>query len=220
MIEETSGYLTYTAKYSNGNKSLFTFRIKYTETYDTETKVSKLIFNKMQAKCASGGWYNWVYWLDGTISVNGEVLFSADSETGTNRVYIKTLNTYYDVNKTTSNTTGGTLKDFIIVENAPGAESVQVDINLAAYVSGGGGGSGWRVIRNVEVPLELNTEFISNPINANPVYIDIGDTDLVEAQCYIYTGTCYEQGWSAAIPQVYKNGHWYSTARVQATSEI
>jgi hypothetical protein len=221
MIEETSGYLTYTAKYSNGKSSLFTFRIKYTEQYDTETKVSTLIFNKMQAKCSSGGWYNWVYWLDGTISVNGEVLFSANSVTGTNRVYIKTFNTYYDVNKTTETTTGGTLKDFIIVKNAHGAESAQVSINLVAWVSGGGGGDGWRVVRDVEIPLVLNAEHSSNPINPNPIYIDIGDTNLVEAQCYIYTGTGDLQGWTYAVPHVY-NGSWYSTIRssTQAAGEI
>ena len=89
MKEGVSGYFDLLS-----DKSGVTLRFHYKETYDIETAKSNLSIIKIQLKSAS--WMT-TYWLDGTITVEGQEIYNTDSYVGEHGAYIETLDTFYDI---------------------------------------------------------------------------------------------------------------------------
>ena len=192
MIKETTGELVFPST----NDSRFTVKLTYTELCDTETAISTIIFNGMQVK--SSGPYQYEYWLNGTIKVNGTTVYTSDSETGYQaRVYITAQNAYKSA--TIGGSGGVLLSDFATAENiahdSDGSGSVDISLDFTWYTTSGGGGSGWKV--------ESTTTIDLTPVARGLVYIDDG-YGFKACQCYIDNGS----GWDLVIPYIDDGSSW------------
>lgn len=186
MKEGVSGYFDLLS-----DRSGVTLRFHYKETYILETAKSNLSIVKIQLKSAS--WMT-TYWLDGTITVEGQEIYNTDSYVGEHGAYIETLNTFYDITDGETEqvvTDFGTATNLLHDEN--GNKTITITVALTGYTRTGNAGSGWIVSDEVQIDLtqiQRGLIYIDNGSTFEPyqIYIDNGsDWDLY--QLYIDDGT-------------------------------
>ena len=113
-------------KSSNGS---CTFRVYWSETYDIAGNKSVISIDKVEIKSTA---YVGQYWLNGTISVNGENVVSFNSSAGTHAVYIEANNTFYQV-------TGNVAPPWASAEvahNYDGSKAVTIAVNVKGIPGG------------------------------------------------------------------------------------
>ena len=189
MKEGVSGYFDLLS-----DKSGVTLRFHYKETYDIETAKSNLSIVKIQLKSAS--WMT-TYWLDGTITVEGQEIYNTDSHVGEHGAYVEVLDTFYDI---TDGETEQVVTDFgtatDILHNDDGTKTVTITVALTGYTQSGNAGSGWIVSDNVQIDLtqiQRGLIYIDNGsgFDAYCIYIDNGSSwDLYSA--YIDNGDSWD----------------------------
>ena len=133
MAQGVTGYFDLT-----GGQGI-TARIYYSETYAVETNTSTVSITALQIKCSD--WYGVIYYLDGTISVEGSAVVSMSSGKGTHPANIQSKNTFYNV-------TGNPAPPWAsgtIAHNTDGSKSIAISVDFRGYTRSGGAGSGWRV---------------------------------------------------------------------------
>lgn len=138
MAQGVSGYVEFSG--SGG----FSLRVLYAEDYSVETNASTVTITELQVKATE--WYGWTYYLDGTISIDGQTVVSMDSVLGGHSAYIPSMDVWTKVSGTLG--TSGS-----IAHNTDGSKSVAVAVDVRGYTIGGGGGSGWRANGSKSVAL-------------------------------------------------------------------
>ena len=128
MATGISGYLDIT-----GNNGAVV-RIGYQETYDIATNKSTVAITSIEVM--STRYAGVTYYLDGTISVAGNVAVSMSSSGGTHPVTISAMNQYYTASGSLGSVSG-------IAHLNDGSQSVTISATIRGYTSSGGAGSGW-----------------------------------------------------------------------------
>lgn len=137
MATGISGYFDLTGNYG------VTARVSYTESFDASGNFSILPIDLQIAS----SWYSGVtYYLDGTISINGETIVSMSSAAGSHSVYLQAMNTYAAVS-------GSPYTSGKIVHNDNGIGEATISVNIRGYTTSGGAGSGWSVSGSKKVVL-------------------------------------------------------------------
>lgn len=111
---------------SNGS---CTFRVHWSETYDIAGNKSVISIDKVQVKSTG---YIGLYYLNGTISVNGQNVVSFNSSTGTHSVYLEAKNTFYEI-------AGNVAPPWISAEvahNSDGSKAVTITVNVKGVPNG------------------------------------------------------------------------------------
>lgn len=124
---------------------VFTARVNWSETYDPTSNKSIVQIDSVKIK--SSHWYQWTYYLDGTIKIAGQTVLSMNSTTPTHHVRINTQNTFYEVSPC------GPWKSNELVHSDDGKLSVGIVIDFSGYTTSGKGGSGWNVSGSSTVTL-------------------------------------------------------------------
>lgn len=137
MATGVSGYFDLTG----GNGAMA--RVYYTENYDVTMNQSTITID---LQIASSWYYGVTYYLDGSISVGGNVIVTFSSFGGSNNAYIPALNTYVTVG-------GSPWTSGAIDHNTDGSGAVTIDISFKGYTTSGGAGSGWSVAGSKTVTL-------------------------------------------------------------------
>ena len=118
-------------------------RISYEETYDIAGNFSTL---PIKLEVASS-WYSGVtYYMDGTISIDGNAIVTMKSSAGSHGAYLPAKNTYVNV-------TGSPYASGNIVHNTDGSREVTISIDIRGYTTSGGAGSGWHISDTRKVTL-------------------------------------------------------------------
>lgn len=136
MATGKSGSLTWTS-------GTFTLQINWSETFDISTNTSDVTINSIQVKSSS--YYQWQYYPNGTIQINGTTVKTVSSAIPTGYVNVVEKNTFYTVKTGTSSSSGNiTCSLSNIAHNTDGTKSITIEPNLVFYTTSGGGGSGWK----------------------------------------------------------------------------
>jgi hypothetical protein len=132
MIEGKSGSFEIT-----GNP--FSGRITWRETYDIDKNVSIISIDSIEAKSSS--WYGYSYYPSGTVSIDGVTVGTMSSGSGTHRVSLGAINTYYLI-KPTGNSGAFPWVSSEIPHNADGTKNVSISVSIGLYRASGDAGSG------------------------------------------------------------------------------
>lgn len=179
MKNGVTGYFDVTG--TNG----MTVRVHYAETYDDKTAIRNVEITKLQVHSEN---YQTVYYLHGSVSIDGVVAFTMDKAAGGHSVYTS-RGTYTDVTGTL-----GSVSD--IVSNVDGSKSITINVDVSGYTgSGSGSGNGWTA--NGAQIIELTS------INTGCVYLDNG-SGFDAYQVYIDNGS----GLDLHIPYIDNGSGW------------
>lgn len=132
-----------------GSKGGITVRLTLTEEYDVSANCSHLT---VAVGVKSSAYYNYTYYLKGSLKVDGREVVSMNSATPTHYVIPITLNTYYRI-RGNSGYAGSPWEVADIPHFTDGSKSVKVELTLKGYTTSGGGGSGWSVADSREITL-------------------------------------------------------------------
>ena len=113
-----------------------TLRINWAETYDIATNKSNVSISSIQMK--SSWYYEVIYYLTGTIKINGTTVITMNSVIPTHKVYPTSLNTYATVSGDMGSVSG-------IAHNNDGSKSISIAVDVTGYTGDGNYGSGWSV---------------------------------------------------------------------------
>jgi hypothetical protein len=167
----------------NGSKGM-TLRVHYTEEYDIETAKRVITITKLQLLATI---YPGVYYLDGTIAIDGTNIITMNSAQGAHSVNA-TIDTYCDI-------TGdlGSISD--VESNEDGNKSIVISVSVSGYTKTDSSGSGWVVSSEQSIDL--------SQIDRGIIYIDSG-SGFELYQCYIDNGT----SWDLYIPYIDNGTNW------------
>lgn len=174
METGVSGYVDFT-----GTKG-FTLRVHYSETYNTASNKRDVTITKLQI--AGSQYYGDVYYLDGTIQVNGTTAVEMDSFQGTHAVSVDGQDTFFDANGTLGSVTG-----------IAGSQSVTITADVTGYSMLGLDGNGWTVTGSEAVEVTP----------AGVVRVNISGTFKM-AQAWVYTNGI----WKPTIPHLHDGTSW------------
>ena len=167
----------------SGSKGGITVKITVTEAYDLAANTSDV---QVAVSVKSSAYYNYTYYLSGSLKVNGVTLVTMDSATPTHYVAPGSLDTYYKV-RAKDGYTGSPWSLAGISHLTDGSKTVTVELNLKGYTSGGGGGSGWSVADSREITLTHIPR--ASTIGAADAYIGAVSTVSVVRRSTAYTHT-------------------------------
>lgn len=126
----------------SGSKG-FTVRVDWAETYDVSTNKSEVNITSIQVKSSL---YVGVYYLNGSVSIDGAPAITMNSGSGTHNVSLVRVDTY-----ATANGSMGSVSD---IEHATdGSKSVSITLDIGGFNTSQSGGNGWKVSGTVSVPL-------------------------------------------------------------------
>ena len=182
MAAGVSNYFDLTGTYG------FTVRVFYEEAFDQEANESVLNITDLQVMTS----YNieaQLYYLNGSVIVDGGNVVTFDSKAGTHSVYIYEKNDFRSVDADEESGQPPWDADNII-HNEDGSKTVSISVNITGWNSIDGGlCDGWSVSGTVDV--ELTT------IDRGLIYLDTGSS--IEAfQIYIEDG----QEWYQFAPYI------------------
>ena len=119
---------------ASGSKG-FTVRVNWAETYDVSTNKSVVSITSVQVKSSM---YFDIFYLNGTISIDGRNAITMNSGQGTHTAYLQNVNTY-----ATASGNMGSVSD--IEHNTDGSKSVSISVSISGFNSSQSGGNGWSV---------------------------------------------------------------------------
>lgn len=142
MVTGKSGYFDLAGSYG------ITLRVYWIETYDVSSNKSVVTIEKLQVK--SSKYDGALYWLNGTVSVDGVVLATMSSAAGTHSAYITGLDKFADV-KASGNTASWVSQEITHADD--GSKSVPIAVSLRGFTPTGTAGDGWEVNTSYSVAL-------------------------------------------------------------------
>ncbi len=148
----------------------FKARIYYSEEYDLLSNSSVLTITDLQVQ--DNNWSGWQYFLNGRIDVNGKPVVSPSSAIG-NLFVRPPKGTFTSVDSRSK--LPPPWESESIPHNDDGSKSVTVSVQIQGFTSGGGGGSGWKIIGNEDI--ELATIPRESTIGATDA--NIGATSII-----------------------------------------
>lgn len=120
----------------------FTARLYWSDEYDIATNTSKVSITKIQF---STTWYGVVYYLNGTVSVNGSAVASFSSTRGGHLFKPqRPASTFYDMS-VASGFAAPPYASGSIAHNNDGSKTTTISISVYGYTTSGEYGSGWSV---------------------------------------------------------------------------
>ena len=132
----------------SGSKGV-TARVTVKEDYSIENNASSLtVFVDLACSRYSGH----IYSLGGTLKVAGQTLWSTSSSSGSNDVYIQSLDTYYPV-RYGGTATAATWVSSAIAHEQDGSKTIPISLEIYGYEASGKGSSGFNVSGNSNVTL-------------------------------------------------------------------
>lgn len=164
-----------------GSKGGITAKVTVTEEVDVAQNRSRV---SVAVSVKSSAYYNYTYYLTGSVKVEGEKLVSMNASTPTHYVTPAGLDSYYRVRAQSDRYTGSPWQTDIS-HHADGSRSIRVEISLKGYTAGGGGGSGWSVADSREV--ELTHIPRANAIGASDAFVGAVSTVSVVRRSADYT---------------------------------
>lgn len=132
-----------------GSKAGITAFVSWAEVYDAIKNQSDYVSIGLKIKSSQ---YIDAYWLNGTITVNGETVVTFNSALGTHCADIQAKNTYYAVQAKGGNK-AQPWNSSAIAHNADGSKNVTIAISIKAYTTSGSNGSGWTISDSRSVTL-------------------------------------------------------------------
>lgn len=135
MATGKSGYFDLT-----GTKG-FTVRVKWSEEWDVGTNTSKVSITALQVKSTQ---YSSIYYLDGTLKINGVTAITFDSTMGTHAVSTSNSSGFSDVVANGSYQPAPWAVSNI-AHNDDGSKNVVIAADLAGYTVSGTDGNAWKV---------------------------------------------------------------------------
>ncbi len=165
-----------------GSKGGITLEVTVQEQYDAMENTSDLTVG---LRVKSSSYYDYIYYLNGTLALEGNTLVTMRSAVPTHYVKPVALNTYAPVENWSEGYTGSPWGVAGIVHNTDGSRSVRLEISLKGYTSGGGGGSGWSVADSREIPLTHIPR--ANTVGASDAFVGSVSTVSVVRKSADYT---------------------------------
>ena len=120
-----------------------TMKVNWEETYDVELNRSTVSIVSIEVK--SSWYYEVVYYLAGTISVDSKAAITMNSSQGTHSVNWSALNQYATVR--------GVMGGVDVTHEDDGSKSAVISVSVSGYTTSGGAGSGWKVTGSQTVVL-------------------------------------------------------------------
>ncbi len=148
----------------------FKARIYYSEEYDLLSNSSVLTITDLQVQ--DNNWAGWQYFLNGRIDVNGKPVVSPSSAIG--NLFVRPPKGNFTSVDSRSKLPPPWESESI-PHNDDGSKSVTVSVQIQGFTSGGGGGSGWKIIGNEDI--ELATIPRESTIGATDA--NIGATSII-----------------------------------------
>ena len=127
----------FTLESSNG----FTVEVAVSETADTLKNTSDVTVG---LRVKSAYYKNYIYYLSGSVKIDGTPLVTMNSTVSTHNVSITAYNTYYNVVRSSDSYTDSPWTLAGIAHNTDGSKTVKLEVEVRGYTYGGGG-SGWSV---------------------------------------------------------------------------
>ena len=122
-------------------------RVYYSETYDVTTNSSVVTIDSV--KLMSTAAYGWIYYLTGSVAINGTTLQSFRSSYGNCYCYVQTTNAWYDIGFNPADTWGSVS----IPHDEDGAKNITISVNITGNEANNRGYSGWNVSGSSVFPL-------------------------------------------------------------------
>lgn len=117
-----------------------TARLYWSDEYDISTNTSKVSITNIQFK--SSNWYGVVYYLNGTVSINGSAVASFSGTKGGYTFKPSTQSTFYAMG-VASGFAAPPYTSESIAHNSDGSKTTTISISVSGYTTSGEYGSGW-----------------------------------------------------------------------------
>ncbi len=134
-----------------GSKAGITARFDLQQRWDLAGNCSELTLG---LELQSSQYYQYTYYLNGTVKLAGQTLATFRSATPTHAVQISKKNTWYPVVGWSADDQGSPWTLQQVAHETDGSKSVTLEVSIKGYTSGGSGGSGWGVSFTKEILLD------------------------------------------------------------------
>lgn len=161
----------------------FTVEVAVSEKTDTLKNTSDITVG---LRVKSAYYKNYIYYLSGSVKIDGVALVTMNSTVSTHNVSITATNTYFPVVRSSDSYTDSPWTMVGIVHNTDGSKSVKLELEIRGYTYGGGG-SGWSV--STSRTLQLTHIPRASTVGASDANIGAVSTLSVVRRSAAYTHT-------------------------------
>lgn len=117
-----------------GSKGI-SMRVNWEETYAIETNESTVTIKSIE--CMATWYYGVTYYLEGTVSINGETAINMGGSKTGHKFSPSSLNAYRAIS--------GEMGSVVVGHDSDGSKSVSISVDVFGYTTNGSNGSGWDV---------------------------------------------------------------------------
>lgn len=149
-------------------------RVNWYEEYEIENNRSYIVISLQFLAQSPYGYYGYTYYPNGSIVVNGNTIKTFSSASGQDSFRIEAQDQWYPKNGL------GPYESQWIAHADDGSKSITVSIDITGYVTGGGGGSGWRCSGSSAI--SLYTIPRSSSVRATDAFVESSTTIAVYRQ--------------------------------------